>query len=93
MADLVSVHAFVYGRVQGTYFRAFTSRKAAELGIKGYARNMPDGTVEVMAEGERKDLDRLIAYLNIGPPAATVENIVTKWSAQSGRYSDFTIKY
>ncbi len=93
MADLASLHAFVYGRVQGTYFRAFVRSKATELGVTGYARNMPDGTVEVLAEGDRTKLEQLIAYLHVGPPAAKVEKVITKWSEGSGRYSDFQIKY
>ena len=93
MSDLASVRAIVYGRVQGVFYRAFTSRQAKELGLTGYVRNLPDGGVEVQAYGERKQLEKLINTLMIGPPAAAVEKIVTDWPEYSGSYSDFDIAY
>ena len=94
MTDLASVQAIVYGRVQGVFFRAFTSRHAAELGLTGYVRNLPDRkAVEVQAEGERNKLERLIDYLKVGPPAAKVERVETNWSEYTGDYSDFNIRY
>ena len=94
MTDLTSVQAMVYGRVQGVYFRAFTSRHAVELGLTGYVRNSPDGkAVEVQAEGELNKLESLIDYLKIGPPAAKVERVVTNWSAYTGGYTNFNIRY
>ncbi len=93
MADPASLRAFVYGRVQGTFFRAYVSRRAAELGVTGYVRNLPDGAVEVEAEGQRNRLEQLIAHLNIGPPTAKVEKVVTSWSRYTGQYSDFKIRY
>jgi acylphosphatase len=92
--DLASVHAIVYGYVQGVFFRAFVSRRAEELGLNGYVRNLPgDEAVEVQAEGERKQLEELISHLKVGPPAARVERVVTKWSEHTGSYSDFSIRY
>jgi len=93
MSDLASVRAIVYGRVQGVFYRAFTSRQAKELGLTGYVRNLPDGGVEVQAYGERKQLEKLINTLMIGPPTAAVEKIVTDWPEYSGSYSDFDIAY
>ena len=93
MSDLASVQVIVYGRVQGVFFRAFVSRQATELGLTGYVRNMPDRTVEVQAEGERKQLEELIGVLRVGPPAAKVEKIVTNWSEYGGTYIGFSIKY
>ncbi len=93
MADSALLRAFVYGRVQGTFFRAYVSRRATELGVTGYVRNLPDGAVEVEAEGQRNRLEQLIAYLNIGSPSSKVEKVVTKWSEHTGKYSDFKIKY
>jgi len=94
MAELASVQAMVYGYVQGVFFRAFVSRQATELGLTGYVRNLPDGeVVEVNAEGERKQLEKLIGYLKVGPPAAKVEKVVTKWSEFTGGYSRFGIRY
>ena len=94
MADLASVQAVVYGRVQGVYFRAFTSMHARELGLSGYVRNLPDWkAVEVQAEGERKQLEKLIDHLKVGPPRATVEKVETSWSEYTGSYSGFSVTY
>ena len=94
MADLAAVRAVVYGRVQGVYFRVFTSRHATELGLTGYVCNLPDWrTVEVQAEGERNKLERLIDRLKAGPPGAKVEKIETRWSEYTGSYSNFGIRY
>lgn len=89
--ELASVRATVYGRVQGVFFRSFTSRKARDLGLTGYVRNMPDGTVEVYAEGEKEKLEELIAALKVGPPAAKVEKVATHWSDYSGKYPGFVV--
>jgi len=93
MSDLASVRATVYGYVQGVFFRAFASRRAKELGLTGYARNLPGGAVEVQAEGERKQLEELIEYLKVGPPTAKVDKVVTSWSEYTGSYSNFGIRY
>ena len=93
MADLASVQVILYGYVQGVFFRAFASERATQLGLTGYVRNLSRGTVEVNAEGERKQLDQLIGYLKNGPPSAKVEKVVTNWSEYTGRYSRFSISY
>jgi len=92
--NLASVQAVVYGYVQGVFFRAFVSRRATELGLTGYVRNLPNGeAVEVLAEGERKRLEELISHLKVGPPTAKVERVVTSWSEYTGSYSRFSIRY
>jgi len=92
--DLASLHAIVYGYVQGVFFRAFVSRRASELGLTGYVRNLRDReAVEVQAEGERKRLEELIGYLKVGAPAARVERVVTTWSEYTGSYPGFSIRY
>lgn len=93
MTDLASVKVIVYGYVQGVFFRDFTSRQAVKLGLTGYVRNVAGGGVEVRAEGERKQLEKLIGYLRVGPPSAKVERVVTKWSEYTGRYSGFSVRY
>ena len=94
MNELASVKITVSGRVQGVYFRGFTVRHARELGLTGYARNMPDRkTVEVHAEGERGKLEQLVEQLKVGPPAARVEEVITDWAGYTGSYSDFKIGY
>jgi acylphosphatase len=84
------LRAFVHGRVQGVGFRAFVARRAGELGLKGYARNLSDGvSVEVIAEGPRIALDALLAALRLGPTGAYVEKVDISWSAASGAYTGF----
>jgi acylphosphatase len=91
--ELASVQATVYGYVQGVFFRAFVSHWASELGLSGYVCNLPTGAVEVVAEGEKKQLEKLIGYLKVGPPSARVERVVTNWSGYSGKYSAFSVRY
>lgn len=94
MADLASVQVIVYGYVQGVFFRDFTSRRARELGLTGYVRNLQDvEAVEVQAEGERKQLEKLTSYLEVGSPRAKVTRVVTNWSEYTGSYSGFKIRY
>lgn len=92
--DLAAIRVLIQGDVQGVYFRAFAAQKAKGLGLKGYVQNLPRrDSLEVVAEGERKRLEELLTYLNMGPPAARVERFVTNWSEPSGRYTEFSIKY
>ena len=94
MPDLASVKVTVYGRVQGVFFRAYSQRAAEGLGLTGYARNQPDGSsVEIIAEGERQKLEKLILLLRKGPPGAVVSKISAEWSSHSGRFSGFGIKH
>ena len=94
MADLASVRAIVYGRVQGVFFRVFTRGRARELDLTGYVRNLRDReAVEVQAEGERNKLEKLIDYLKVGPPGARVERVESDWSEYTGSYSNFNIRY
>jgi len=93
MADLRSLGAIVLGRVQGVFFRTFVSRWASELGLSGYVRNLPDGNVEVRAEGEKEQLARLVRHLGEGPPAARVEKVITRWSEFTGKYEGFRVRY
>jgi acylphosphatase len=93
-SELASVQATVYGYVQGVFFRAFVSRRAEELRLAGYVRNLPGReAVEVVVEGEKKQLEKLIGHLKVGPPAARVERVVTNWAEYSGSYSGFSIRY
>lgn len=91
MSDPAAVQVLVHGRVQGVFFRSFASRHAKELGLSGYVRNLEGGAVEVLAEGDRKQLEKLIGYLRIGPPAARVDRVETTWSEYTGKYPAFVI--
>jgi len=85
------VHIFVYGRVQGVFYRANTRKKAKELGIKGWVRNLYDGRVEIMAEGEEEDLRKFIEWCKRGPELAHVEKIELEWGDYRGKYQDFSV--
>lgn len=65
----------VSGRVQGVFFRASTQRQAQQLGVTGHARNMPDGSVEVLACGSEAAVAALREWLWVGPPAARVSGV------------------
>lgn len=71
----------VTGTVQGVWFRDSTRRKALELGVAGFVRNEPDGSVYIEAEGEKEALDKLVAWCAVGPPKAEVEGVAVKEGA------------
>ncbi|MGQ9470082.1 MAG: acylphosphatase [Candidatus Aminicenantales bacterium] len=87
------LHAFVSGRVQGVFFRDFTRRWARTLGLTGWVRNVFDGRVEVMAEGNQEALETFIEKLKEGPPAASVENVEVEWDEYRAEFFDFTIRF
>jgi acylphosphatase len=93
MVQRASLHAFVRGRVQGVFFRSFVEGDARRLGLRGYARNLFDGRVEVMVEGERAALEELLRGLHHGPPGARVEGVDVEWGEAKERFKDFTIRY
>jgi len=76
---MIELHCIISGRVQMVMFRDFTQRKARSLGITGWVRNLPDGTVEVVAQGERPVLEELLRKLHRGPLLAKVAGIRTEW--------------
>jgi acylphosphatase len=88
-----SLKARVIGRVQGVGFRFFTERVAEEVGVSGYVMNCTDGSVEVMAEGERNNLKELLWQLNQGPRGALVEKVEETWGPYTGRFSEFTVRF
>ena len=72
------VHLIVSGRVQGVFFRANVRNKAVELGLHGYAKNLPDGNVEVVAQGDEKKVNELVDFIKKGPGVASVTGIQVK---------------
>ena len=93
MADLASLQATVSGRVHGVFFRAYVESRATDLKLTGYVRNLPNGKVEVMVEGERERLEKLVHYLEVGSPASRVDEVVTEWGEYRGLFPDFQVKY
>lgn len=94
MSELACITATVHGQVQGVFYRAFTSRVAKSLGLKGYARNLPRlNAVEIYVEGEKGKLEELIRQLEIGPPEALVDRVEVKWAQFTGQFSQFEVRY
>jgi len=92
MAELASVEVTISGRVTGIGFRAFVRGQAAVLGLNGYVRNLPGlKSVEVKAEGDRANLEKLVGYLKKGPPLARIQQIAITWSEYTGKYRDFSV--
>jgi acylphosphatase len=84
--------AVVHGRVQGVAFRYHTRRRASALGLSGSVRNRWDGSVEVIAEGLRRDLEELLAFLREGPPEALVTEVEVQWSAPMNDMEHFEVR-
>jgi acylphosphatase len=87
----IRLHAIVEGHVQGVGFRYYVSEQAQFIGITGWVRNVYDGEVEVVAEGTRSDLEKLLRYLQRGPSGAYVSNVAEEWSPASGEFRRFSI--
>lgn len=85
-------HLLVEGRVQGVSYRACTERKATALGLRGYVRNLPDGRVEIVAEGPEEALEALQDWCWQGAPAASVSAVRSQNRPASGDFSGFTIR-
>ncbi len=86
------LRAIVQGRVQGVSFRYYTQQQALRNGLVGYVRNLPDGTVEVVAEGEVAALQALLLWLHRGPRMARVDEVQESWGEPTGQYRRFAVK-
>lgn len=89
----MQLYVLITGKVQGVGFRNFTQRNARELGVKGYAKNLPNGKVEVVAEGDKVQLAALIALLKRGPRYARVDSLEVDERAFTGEYEVFGVRY
>jgi len=87
------VNIRVYGRVQGVWYRAYTRDKAIELGLKGWVRNNPDGTVEIEVEGDEEKIIELINWCWEGSPASKVTDVKFKEKEYMEEFSSFNIIY
>ena len=86
------LHALVMGRVQGVSFRYFVVEQATIFNVKGWVRNRWDGSVEVTAEGERQELEKLLLMLRQGPPMAVVEDVDFAWLEFTGEFMGFNVR-
>ncbi|WP_029520288.1 acylphosphatase [Persephonella sp. IF05-L8] len=87
------LYAVFAGTVQGVGFRYFVRNIAKGMGVKGYVRNLPDGTVEVVAEGDEQTLRNFLKAIEQGPPLAEVTDIRYQFEDKEGGFTDFEILY
>jgi acylphosphatase len=87
--DEIRLTAWVHGRVQGVGFRWWTRRHALEFGLRGYASNLADGRVEVVAEGPQDGCARLLDALRSGNTPGTVDTVIDRWSPAKGNQTGF----
>lgn len=82
----------IRGKVQGVWYRNSAREEARKLKLTGFVQNCPDGSVEVVAEGKRPSLERLVAWCHQGPPAAQVNLVDSEWLPPSGEFQSFEIR-
>ena len=86
------IHAIVDGRVQGVGFRYFTQERAVQLGLTGWVRNRWNGTVELVAEGPKADLETLLRAVRRGPRVGTTQNVNVDWLENRDEFGSFRIR-
>ena len=90
---MVRAHLKIYGLVQGVFFRSTMKQVAYRLGVTGWVRNLPDGSVEAVVEGPEDRVRKIIEWAHRGPPLARVERVEVTWEEYKGEFKDFRIKY
>jgi acylphosphatase len=90
--DNARLRLLIAGRVQGVFFRRAAADEAYGLGLKGWARNRPDGAVEIVAEGRRRNLKMFAAWAHTGPSTAHVTEVVEEWGESLNEFSEFRIR-
>jgi acylphosphatase len=93
MSNKRRVHVIVEGRVQGVFFRAYTKDEAVKLGLSGWVRNRPDGSVEALIEGEEKAVTQMTQWFYTGSPHSRVDTVQTKEESPAGDSETFEIHY
>lgn len=90
---MVRARVLVSGRVQGVFFRSEITHESEKRGIKGWVRNLPDGKVEAVFEGEEKSVREIIEFCKRGPPGAKVTEVDVTWETYTGAIRHFETKY
>ena len=93
MPAKAAAEIFVEGHVQGVGYRNYAQRRAALLGLVGWVMNMRDGRVRVRAEGPRESIEELVRALEKGPPLSRVERVEVRWTAPTGRFAGFDVRF
>jgi acylphosphatase len=83
----------VTGRVQGVGFRFTAVDRGRQLGVRGWVRNLPDGSVEAEVEGERAAVEAFVRFLHRGPPAARVDDVALRWEPHRGELGEFSARH
>lgn len=91
--EKIRVHLYITGLVQGVFFRARTKDQADKLGVYGWVKNLYDGRVEVVCEGEKNDVENLINWCRQGPKEANVSDINVSYEESTNKFSSFDIRY
>lgn len=89
----VRAHVHIGGYVQGVFFRYHTQELAQRLGVSGWVRNLRDGRVEAVFEGEREQVEEMVKFCRRGPPGARVTDVDIKWEGYRGEFSEFEVRY
>lgn len=89
---MLQAHLYISGFVQGVGFRAYVRSKARKLGITGWVRNLSDGRVEAVLQGEKEKVEKIIKYSSHGPFFASVSNIVVDWEKEKEKFQEFLKK-
>ena len=93
MAEIAQLHVLISGRVQVVFFRAATRDEARARGLKGWVRNLPDGRVEALFQGDKRALEAMLAWCHLGPPHAYVDRVEEDWQAYQGDLGEFRVAY
>jgi acylphosphatase len=89
----IRTHVIVTGKVQGVFYRAETASKAKQLSLTGWVRNLPDGRVEAIFEGEEINVRKMIDFCWRGPPSAYVVDVNVRRQDWKGEFDNFTVRY
>ena len=87
------IHLIVHGDVQGVFYRDNTRKKASELGLRGYVKNLPDGTVEIVAEGSEDTINELIEFCRNNPGYSNVDKVEVKEEKVTDEFRDFGFRF
>jgi len=91
--EIEEVRCLVKGKVQGVFYRDFVGKHARHLALTGYVRNMPNFTVEIVAQGYRNKLEKFLAHVRKGPFLARVSDVDVEWREPSGEFASFDVVF
>lgn len=91
MPEKIRFHIYVTGRVQGVFFRYAAKRKASNLGVFGWVKNLPDGRVEAVLEGKEDAVEKMATWMKVGPPVAKVDKVIKTNEGFKDEFQTFTI--